>query len=68
MYQILTVHTFTMAFWRVGGEARHFTVGIIALTWLFLVLWVAIGNGIHRNFEMPSPVHNSGLLIPVIYY
>jgi hypothetical protein len=57
-----------MALWRVGEEARHFTFSIVALTWLFLVLWVSIGNGTHKNFEMPTPVHTSGLPISVMYY
>jgi hypothetical protein len=56
-----------MALWRVGEEARHFTFGIVALTWLFLVLWVSIGNGIHKNYETPTPVYTSGLLISVIH-
>ncbi len=51
------------ALWRVGAEARYFAFGIVALTCLFVVLWVGIGNGIHKDFETPTPVHSSGLLI-----
>ena len=56
-----------MALWGIGKEARYFTFSIVALTWLFLVLWVGIGEGIHKNYETPTPVHTSGLLISAIY-
>ncbi len=56
--QILATHTFTLALWRVGTEARGFAFGIVALTWLFAGLWVGIGNGIHKDYEQPSPVHS----------
>ncbi|KAF8261258.1 hypothetical protein EI94DRAFT_1746329 [Lactarius quietus] len=52
---ILTTHTFTMALWRVGAEARSFAFGIVALTCLFVVLWVGVGNGIHKDYETPVP-------------
>ena len=56
-----------MALWGIGKEARYFTFSIVALTWLFLVLWVGIGEGTHKNYETPTPVHTSGLLISAIY-
>ncbi|KAH9176403.1 hypothetical protein EDB89DRAFT_1846396 [Lactarius sanguifluus] len=52
---ILTVHTFVVALWKVGIGARHFAFGIVGLVSLFVALWVGIGNGIHKNFEMPTP-------------
>lgn len=52
---ILTIHTFTTALWRVGAEARCFAFGIVALTCLFVGLWVGIPNGIHKDFETPTP-------------
>ncbi|KAN0127157.1 hypothetical protein V8E53_015027 [Lactarius tabidus] len=52
---ILTIHTFTTALWRVGAEARYFAFSIVALTCLFVVLWVGIANGIHKDFETPTP-------------
>ena len=55
------------ALWGVGEEARYFAFSIVALTWLFNALWVSIGNGIHKNYEMPTPVRTSCLLISVIY-
>ena len=35
---------------------------MVALTCLFVILWAGIGNGIHKNFEAPIPVHISGLV------
>ncbi|KAH9083445.1 hypothetical protein EDB83DRAFT_15305 [Lactarius deliciosus] len=52
---IITVHTFVVALWKVGIEARHFAFVIVALASLFVALWVGIGNGIHKNFESPTP-------------
>ncbi|KAH9015979.1 hypothetical protein EDB84DRAFT_756844 [Lactarius hengduanensis] len=51
----LTVHTFTIALWSVGAEARSFAFGFVAFTCLFAVLWVSISNGIHKDFETPTP-------------
>ncbi|KAI9442155.1 hypothetical protein H4582DRAFT_1847844 [Lactarius indigo] len=52
---IITVHTFVLALWKVGIRARRFAFGIVALASLFVALWVGIGNGIHKNFETPTP-------------
>ncbi|KAI9445892.1 hypothetical protein H4582DRAFT_2093698 [Lactarius indigo] len=52
---ILTVHTFMTALWSVGAEARSFAFGIVAFTHLFVVLSVGISNGIHKDFEKPTP-------------
>ncbi|KAF8263589.1 hypothetical protein EI94DRAFT_1740602 [Lactarius quietus] len=52
---ILTAHTFTTALWGVGAGARYFSFGAVTLTCLFTVLWVGISNGIHKNFETPTP-------------
>ncbi|KAH9014333.1 hypothetical protein EDB85DRAFT_2287593 [Lactarius pseudohatsudake] len=51
---ILTIHTFTTALWSVGAGARSFAFGIVALTCLFVGLWVGISNGIHKDFETPT--------------
>ena len=66
-YQILTVHTFMTALWRVGAEARCLAFGVVALTCLFVVLWVGVTNGIHKDFETPTPVRNPDLLITTIH-
>ena len=55
-YQILAVHTFIAALWRIGIEARGFAFGLVGLTCVFIALWVGIGNGIHKKYEAPSPV------------
>ncbi|KAH9061349.1 hypothetical protein EDB87DRAFT_1560305 [Lactarius vividus] len=53
---IITVHTFVVALWNVKIiEARRFAFVIVALASLFVVLWVGIGNGIHKDFEAPTP-------------
>ena len=36
---------------------------MVALTCLFTTLWVGVGNGIHKDFEAPIPVHISDLLV-----
>ncbi|KAH9061347.1 hypothetical protein EDB87DRAFT_1560456 [Lactarius vividus] len=52
---IITVHTFVVALWKVGIGARHFAFGMVAVASLFVALWVGIANGIHKNFEAPTP-------------
>jgi hypothetical protein len=42
--------------WSVGSRARYFAFGIVALATLFVALWVGLGNGLHKNFETPTPV------------
>jgi hypothetical protein len=49
------VHTFIAALWGVGIKARGFAFGLVGLTCILIVLWVGIGNGIHRNYEAPVP-------------
>ncbi|KAF8267854.1 hypothetical protein EI94DRAFT_1579640 [Lactarius quietus] len=52
---ILTTHTFVVALWKVGIEARNFAIGVVTLASLFITLWVGIGNGIHKHYETPTP-------------
>jgi len=52
---MLATHTFIAALWGVGIQARGFTFGLVGLTCVFTALWVGIGNGIHKNYEAPSP-------------
>jgi hypothetical protein len=54
--QILAIHTFIAALWRIGIEARGFAFGVVGLTCVFIALWIGIGYGIHKNYEAPSPV------------
>jgi len=55
--QILAVHTFVTAMWRVGLEARGFSLCLVVLVTIFNTLWVGIGAGIHKHFETPTPYY-----------
>jgi len=37
-------------------RARGFAFGFVGFTWVFIVLWVAIGNAHNKNYEVPTPV------------
>ncbi|KAI0297088.1 hypothetical protein BC826DRAFT_173311 [Russula brevipes] len=52
---ILAIHTFVAALWPVGQRACGFAFCMVALTWVFIALWVGIGAGIHKNYETPTP-------------
>jgi hypothetical protein len=54
--QILALHTVIAALWGIGIEARGAAFGLVGLTWTFILLWVVIGNAMHKNYEAPSPV------------
>src|SRR5216684_2156647 len=61
--QFLAVHTFVTAVWRVGLKARGVAVGLVCLSCVFITLWVAIGAGMNKNYETPTPVRNSTLFL-----
>ena len=44
---------------QVGLKARGVALSLVCLACIFIVLWVAIGAGIHKNYETPTPVRNS---------
>jgi len=52
---ILAVHTFVAALWRVGLQARGFALGLVGIVCIFIALWVAVGNSIHKNYDIPTP-------------
>jgi hypothetical protein len=54
--QILALHTFIAVLWGIGMRARGIAFGLVGLTWVFIVLWVVIGNAINKNYEVPTPV------------
>jgi hypothetical protein len=54
--QVLAVHTFVAAMWRVGLQARGFAFCLVGIVCIFIALWVSIGASIHRNYETPTPV------------
>ena len=37
-------------------EARSFAFKVVGLVWVFVSLWVGIGSGIHKNYDVPTPV------------
>jgi hypothetical protein len=53
--QILAVHTFVAALWRVGLQARGFAFTLVGIACIFTTLWVSIGASTHRNYEIPTP-------------
>ncbi len=65
-YQFLTVHTFVAAVWQIGLRARGFALGLVCLACIFIILWVGIGGGIHKNYVTPTPVRNLILFFPII--
>ncbi|KAI0276639.1 hypothetical protein BGY98DRAFT_694141 [Russula aff. rugulosa BPL654] len=52
---LLAVHTFVAAVLPVGLKARGVAFSLVCLACVFITLWVAIGAGIHKNYETPTP-------------
>ncbi|KAI0276659.1 hypothetical protein BGY98DRAFT_1098000 [Russula aff. rugulosa BPL654] len=46
---------FRIRLWQVGMYARGVALGMVSLATVFITLWVAIGAGVHRNYEVPTP-------------
>ena len=44
---------------QVGLKARGVTLSLVCLACVFITLSVAIGAGIHKNYDAPTPVRNS---------
>jgi hypothetical protein len=63
-HQLLAVHTFVAALWRVGLQARSVALGLVCPACLFITLWVGIGASVHKNYETPTPVSYSTLSFP----
>jgi hypothetical protein len=40
----------------VGIEARRPAFGLVGLICVFIALWVGLGNGLNKKYEVPSPV------------
>ena len=51
---------------QVGLKARGVALSLICLTCVFVVLWVAIGPCIYKNYETPTLVRNLPLLFPIL--
>ena len=54
--QILAVHTFVAALWRVGLHAVGFALVMVGLTCVFVALSIGVVVGIHKDQEVPTPV------------
>ncbi|KAF8502202.1 hypothetical protein F5888DRAFT_1608129 [Russula emetica] len=52
---LLAVHTFVAAVLQVGLKARGVAFSLVCLACVFITLWVAVGSGIHKNYETPTP-------------
>ncbi|KAH9966227.1 hypothetical protein BGW80DRAFT_1534680 [Lactifluus volemus] len=52
---LLASHTFVTALWSVGMEARGPAFGLVGLVWVFIALWVGLGNGLNKMYEAPTP-------------
>ena len=73
-YQFLAVHTFVAAVLpEQVGPARHdhpplnqrgIALSLVCLACVFITLWAAIGAGIHKNYETPTPVRSLPLSFP----
>jgi hypothetical protein len=55
----MAVHTFISALWGVGREACTLAFGLVGVTCVFIALWVSLGNGLHKDYEAPTPVRHS---------
>ena len=63
--QLLAVHTFVSVVLQVGLKARGIAFGMVCLASVFITLWIAIGAGIHKNYETPTPVRDSPSVFPI---
>jgi len=52
---LLAIHTFVAALWQVGLQARGVALGMVCFASVSITLWVAIGAGVHKNYEAPTP-------------
>jgi hypothetical protein len=56
---MLAIHTFVTALWPVRLQSRMLGFSLVGVATVFTVLWLGIGNGIHKNYEEPTPVRYS---------
>ena len=58
--QAISVHTFIAVMWRKGTHSRLAAFCIVGFIWLFVVLFVGLGVGLHRSpgdlYDVPTPV------------
>jgi hypothetical protein len=65
---MLAVHTFVTALWPVQLKSPRFGFSVVGVTCVFTALWVGIGDGIHKNYEEPTPVRYSQTFTPFDHY
>jgi hypothetical protein len=51
---------------QVGLKARGVALSLVCLACVFIMLWVAIGAGIHKTYVTPTPVRNLPLFFPIL--
>jgi hypothetical protein len=49
---------------QVGLKSRRVALFLVILACILITLWVAIGAGIHKNYETPTPVCN----LPLFFF
>ncbi|KAH9978595.1 hypothetical protein BGW80DRAFT_1279883 [Lactifluus volemus] len=51
----LAIYTFVMILWSVDLKSRGFSFSLVGASCIFSALWVGNGNGIHKDYEEPTP-------------
>jgi hypothetical protein len=56
--QAIALHTFVVVWWRRGSTALRTAKVILVMIWIYIISFVAIGNGIFakRDYIIPDPV------------
>jgi len=52
---ILAVHTFVVSLWGIGLQAASFALVPVSLACIFIAVWIYVGAGTHKNYEVPTP-------------
>ncbi|KAF8502191.1 hypothetical protein F5888DRAFT_1918898 [Russula emetica] len=52
---LLAVHTFVAAVLPGDLRGRGVALSLVCLACVFIILWVAIGASVHKNYETPTP-------------
>ena len=52
----MAIHTAVSVMWRVGTKACGLSYALMGFTCVFSALWVGLGNGLDKNFQVPAPV------------
>ncbi|KAI5123998.1 hypothetical protein M0805_006408 [Coniferiporia weirii] len=52
---VIAIHTFVVVWFRKGAHDLKVACAVIAVTWLFVILFVAIAASRNRNYYTPTP-------------